>query len=339
MERRNSQKLLKLRGYKLLLKRHLIPEFGQLAVDRITCERVKELAARLAGTGLSRNSVRRTTGLLSEILNAALDDRIVERHPAVRILRSRKGEEEQRRLLEAARAGSLEQYALHLVDLRAGLRRGEIVALQWGDIQFGADESGPSRFIEVQRNYVYGRFTSPKSHRPRRVAMSLELRRALLELRHVRLLEGFAAGKSSLAEDFVFLSKTGGVLDPDNMTRDRFLPTLQAAGIRAIRFPDLRHIYGAMLIAAGAPLNYVKEQMGHASIKVTVDTYGHLVPGVGERYVDRLDFKTSPQQSATQAQPTQEAGEEESLEVVELIGSGGEDRTPDLGIMRPSLCH
>jgi integrase len=48
-----------------------------------------------------------------------------------------------------------------------------------------------------------------------------------------------------------------------------------------------------MLIAAGAPLNYVKEQLGHASIQITVDTYGHMIPGVGERYVDRLDSDTS----------------------------------------------
>jgi len=337
-------------GYKLLLKRHLIPEFGQVAVDRITREQVKQFAARLASTGLSRSSGRRTIALLSEILNAALDDRIVERNPVVRILRSRKDAEEkfqptpltpdeQGRLLEAARADSLEQYALHLVGLRAGLRRVEIVALQWGDIQFGTDEFEPGRFIEVKRNHVYGRFTPPKSGRPRRIDMSPELRRALLELRDARLLEAFAAGKSSVAEDFVFPSKTGGVLHPDNMIRDRFLPTLQRAGIRAIRFHDLRHTFGAMLIAAGAPLNYVKEQMGHASIQVTVDTYGHLIPGVGERYVDRLDSKTSPQQSATQAQLTPDHDEPDCLQVVQNVGSGGEDRTPDLGIMRPSLCH
>ena len=335
-------------GYNLLLKRHLIPEFGQLAVDRITREQVKNFAARLAGTGLSRNSVRRTIGLLSEILNAALDDRIVERNPAVRILRSRKDRDEkfrptplapseQESLLSAARAESLDQYALQLVGMRAGLRRGEIVALQWGDLQFGADESDGNRFIDVKRNYVYGRFTTPKSHEPRRVDMSLELRRTLLDLRDARLLEAFAAGKSSIAEDFVFRSKTGGVLDPDHMIRDRFLPTLQRAGIRAIRFHDLRHTFGAMLIAQGAPLNYVKAQMGHASIQVTVDVYGHLIPGVGERYVDRLDSTTSTRQSATLAQPATEQGQSKSPEVVEIIGSGGGTRTHGLGIMRPSL--
>jgi len=337
-------------GYKLLLNRHLVPEFGQLELDRISREHVKEFAARLAGMGLSRNSVRRVISLLAEILSAALDDRLIERNAAVRILRSRKDKEEkfqpspltrdeQTKLLNAARAESLERYALLLVALRAGLRRGEVVALQWGDIQFGADDMNVSRFIEVRRNYVYGRFTSPKSHKSRRVDMSPELRRTLLELRDTRLFEAFAAGNSSIAEEFLFPSTTGSVLDPDNMIRDQFLPTLQTAGIRAIRFHDLRHTFGAMLIAAGAPLNYVKEQLGHASIQITVDTYGHLIPGVGERYVDRLDSEIGPQQSATQAQPAPELDESESLQVVGILGSGGENRTPDLGIMRPSLYH
>ena len=120
--------------------------------------------------------------------------------------------------------------------------------------------------------------TSPKSYRSRRVDMSRELRRTLLGLRDAKFLDGFAAGQSNISECFVFPSKTSGVLNPDNMIRDRVLPILEAAGIRAIRFHDLRHTFGAMLIAEAAPLNYVKEQMGHASIQVTVDTYGYLIP-------------------------------------------------------------
>ena len=80
-------------------------------------------------------------------------------------------------------------------------------------------------------------------------------------------------------------------------------------------------------------------QMGHASIQVTFDTYGELIPGVGEPYVDRLDAKTSQQPPATQAQPLSEPEKVEPLKDAEMIGSGGADRTPDLGIMRPSLYH
>ena len=148
---------------------------------------------------------------------------------------------------------------------------------------------------------------------------------------------GFARNKSGkdtgLKLTALFLmfgkhSKTGGLLDPDNMVRDRFLPKLQAAGICAIRFHDLRHTFGAMLIAAGAPLNYVKELMGHASIQIAMDTYGHLIPGVGERDVDRLDAKTTPQQSSTYTQQAAEEEKEEFAEVVEMIGSGGRIELP-----------
>lgn len=59
--------------------------------------------------------------------------------------------------------------------------------------------------------------------------------------------------------------------------------------IRKIRLHDLRHSFGSLLIQKGASIVYVKEQMGHSSIQVTVDTYGHLVPGADVSYIDRLD--------------------------------------------------
>jgi hypothetical protein len=88
---------------------------------------------------------------------------------------------------------------------------------------------------------------------------------------------------------------------------------------------------------------YVKEQMGHSSIQVTVDTYGHLIPGANVSFVDRLDevpverAKTSPQQSATPAQPRETEIPPDLAQVVEEIGGGGWTRTNDLRIMRPSL--
>ena len=122
--------------------------------------------------------------------------------------------------------------------------------------------------------------------------MSRELRRTLLELRDAKPLDVFATGKSSISECFVFPSKTGGVLDPDNTIPDRFLLTLEAACIRAIRFHNLRHTFWATVIAASAPLDVSEEQMAHASIQITVDTYGQLVSGVGERSMDRVDEKS-----------------------------------------------
>jgi integrase len=187
---------------------------------------------------------------------------------------------------------------LFLTALRAGLRRGEVVALQWGDIQFGASEDDPNRYILVQHNYVKRQFTTPKSKKNRRVDLSRQLRRALLELRDQRLFNVFSEGMAAIADDLVFPSPQGAVLDPDNLIKRYFLPAIEHAGLRRFRFHDLRHSYGSLLIQEGASITYVKEQMGHSSIQVTVDTYGHLIPGADIAWVDRLDSETTPRQNA-----------------------------------------
>jgi integrase len=116
------------------------------------------------------------------------------------------------------------------------------------------------------------------------------------------MLEAFFKGQASIAEDLVFPSKAGTVLDPSNLTQYQFLPCLDRAGLRRFRFHDLRHTFGSLLIRDGAPLAYGKDQMGHSSIRVTVDTYdGYLIPGADIAWVDRLDVKTTPQQNATPA--------------------------------------
>ena len=132
-----------------------------------------------------------------------------------------------------------------------------------------------------------------------------------------RLLEGFAQGKVAIADDLVFPSREGRVLGPDNLVHYYFLPCIERAGLRRFRFHDLRHTFGSLLIQQGAPLPYAKEQMGHSSIQVTVNTYGHLIPGSDIGWMDRLDSKTSPQLSATQAQPGHVEREGDSVEVVE----------------------
>lgn len=76
---------------------------------------------------------------------------------------------------------------------------------------------------------------------------------------------------------------------------------------------NLRHTFGSLLIQDGASLAYVKNQMGHSSIQITVDTYGHLIPGADIAWVDRLDSKTSPQQSATETQQATSESEQNSV--------------------------
>ena len=89
--------------------------------------------------------------------------------------------------------------------------------------------------------------------------------------------------------EWVFCNETGGPVDGDNLRHRVFYPLLGRAGLRRIRFHDLRHTFASLLIQNGESLAYVRDQLGHASIQLTVDTYGHLVPGANRQAVDRLD--------------------------------------------------
>jgi integrase len=299
---------------------------------------------------LSRNSIRLILATVRVIFNHAIEDGLIDSNPAAKLHRFAKvqqrdfsavplAREEAEAFLESAKEFCPQYYPLFLTALRAGLRRGELVALRWGDIQFGGSEEDANRYILVQRNYVYGQFTTPKSKKLRRVDLSRQLRAVLLALRDERLMKAFLGGKNSVSDGLVFPAPDGGVLDPDHLYDRYFLPVLEKAGLRRIRFHDLRHTFGYLLIQAGAPLPYVRDQMGHSSIQVTAEVYGHLLPGANVACIDKLDTLTTPQLSATQEQPANIDVPAEVLQLVENIGAGGGNRTHGLGIMRPSLYH
>ena len=109
-----------------------------------------------------------------------------------------------------------------------------------------------------------------------------------MELRDKRMLEAMMAGRGSIANDLLVASKAGTVVDPSNLFHYHFLPCLEHAGLRGFRFHD-RHTFGSILLQDCASLAYVRDQMVHSSIQITVDTYGHLIPGANINWVDGLE--------------------------------------------------
>jgi integrase len=185
---------------------------------------------------------------LRAVMNAAVEDGLVEVNPAAKVGRFTKSEKparqasamsraEAEQFLTSAKELSPDLYPLFLMALRAGLRKGELIAVKWGDIQFGNSEDDPNRYLLVQRNFVHGKFTTPKSKKSRRVDLSRELRRTLLELRDTRPLTAMMAGKIGISDDLIFPSKAGTVLDPNNLMHYHFLPCLEAARPEALPVP------------------------------------------------------------------------------------------------------
>jgi integrase len=357
-------------NYRQHLRLYVSPTFGEKHLNAIRRGDVKQWLADLTAKELARNTVRLALCALRVVLTHAVDDGLIESNPCARLGKFTKTEkpareayalsrQEAEAFLQAAADSTPDYYPLFLVALRCGLRKGELIALRWGDIQLGFDENDSNRYLLVQRNFSHGRFTTPKGKRSRRVDLSKQTRRILAELKDTRLIDAIQMGKASIAEDLVFPARSGEKrdednplrpsgrrldpskpLDPNNLVHYHFHPTLEAAGLRRFRFHDLRHTFGSLLIQDGASLAYVRDQMGRSSIKITADCYGHLVPGANISWVDRLDEpslrKTNTQESANQTQMISEGEEEDSgeplepTEQIEDIGERGRNRTFNL---------
>ena len=95
--------------------------------------------------------------------------------------------------------------------------------------------------------------------------------------------------KNKKIHDWVFINKVGKPISGDNWRKRVFKKALNKAKIRSIRIHDIRHTFASLLLQAGESMIYVRDQLGHSSIRITVDTYGHLVQGGNKEAVDRLD--------------------------------------------------
>ena len=294
--------------YSTNLNRHILPVLGDKPVTAISRLDCRTLIAERRSKGLSRKSIQNIGRTFSSVLSQALEDGLITGNPAFRLGRYyRNGDEvkaaicpltsdEVSVLLAAARKDFPRDYPLFLCALRTGLRLGELIALQWPDLDFNG------RFIEVRRNLVAGRVTTPKNGKTRRVDMSAQLTDALGALLRAMKKETLKNGWGSVPE-WVFCTESGGPRDSDNLRHRVFYKLLEKAELRRVRFHDLRHTFASLLLQNGESPTYVKEQMGHSSIQVTVDVYGHLIPGANRQAVDRLDDATKRNPGATRSQP------------------------------------
>jgi integrase len=282
-----------LSDYGGILTNHVLPVFGKKSIKDINRLMVKKFLMQKAEKGLAPSTVSNMKSAISGVFNLAIDDDVIAANPAHRLgkifrVKNLQEEidpltrEELASLLQAFRDYYPGHYPLALTIARTGLRLGEAIALKWGDIDF------KGRFIIVQRSYSRGKTETPKSGKSRRVDMSKQLTETLIGLRRQRKLDTLKQGWRQMP-DWIFINNRGEPLDINNWRKRVFYRALEKAGLRRIRIHDLRHTYASLLIQAGESLPYVRDQLGHHSISVTVDIYGHLAPEGNKEAVDKLD--------------------------------------------------
>ncbi len=282
-------------GYERALKLYAYPRFGDKFFIEVSREDIRQLVAEMVTAGRSRDLIRNVVAPIRGTFNEAIEAGLRLPNPAARIGRYLRDRDDLRRridpltaeeeawFLATARNHYPRHYPMFLCALRTGLRLGEFRGLQWGDLDY------QDRFIEVRRSLEDGgRIERPKSGKIRRVDISLGLAEdARAPPRGAR--EGNTRQGLEPVPEWVFCNQDGPPHLEVQLRAARLPQALSKADLRRIRFHDLRHTFASRLIQNGESLAYVKDQIGHHSIKVTVDIYGKLVPGANKAAVDRLE--------------------------------------------------
>jgi integrase len=268
-----------------------------MAIATITYRDCKYFVDQLLAAGHAPGTVGEARKVLRLVLREALRGDAIRRNPAdgVRVVRGRRQEmvfltaEEVLRLANEiahpprpARhpAKVWPAYGL-LVRLtaRTGLRAGEIGALRMGRVHLGDSSIEVAESVgEISGELVYG---PPKNYARRRVPVPTDLAAELAQ---------HCATRPHDPAAFVFSAPDGGPLRHGNFFNRFFKPGVVRAGLDPrTRFHDLRHTAAALMIAEGAHLLAVKQRLGHSTIQVTADLYGHLVPSLEAALTDRLN--------------------------------------------------
>lgn len=263
----NNNKPSERESKRSILRMHLVPVLGTMRLDLVREREIEHLKAKILRSGVTPKRLKNILAVLSKMLRYAHEIGLLESAPRIRMPKLPPtqfdflADDEYERLLRAADDEPLRR-ALIVVAREAGLRKGEILALEWGDVDLVA------RTLTVRRSVWYDNQSvahvgAPKSGRERRIPMTSLLHATLSKHRHLR-------GKR------VFCNDGSKPLTPGQI--ESFLATTcRRAGLRSIGWHVLRHTFASHLAQRGASPKAIQELLGHSEMGTTM-RYMHLAP-------------------------------------------------------------
>jgi integrase len=279
----------------------LLPYIGSSNLDKLTPDKIQQVYGDLQDD-LAPNTLYSTHNIFSCVMNDAKKWGYLVFNPLERVEVPRR-EKKEMRFLTAEEAASLiataeghRIWALVVVALATGMRRGELLGVKWNDIDFEA------RTLTVRRTVLYYavdsvskyRIHEPKTASGRRVIHLPEFAVEALKKHRVEQLEvRMQAGASWVGLDLVFCNRVGSYWYPNSLLED-FHQLTEQADLGHLRFHDLRHSAATILLTMGVPVKVVQEILGHSSADVTYRVYAHATKGMHKEAMAEYNerFKT-----------------------------------------------
>jgi integrase len=268
-------------NYQTVVRMHILPILGRKKLADLTVSDVDKLLSLKTDSGLSSSTVRRIRAVLAQCLDQAIRWELVHRNVAT-LSRSPKmlrhegrtlSPEQARHLLETLRGHHNE--ALYALMLSTGLRRGEALGLQWGDFDRDTGVLRVSRQLKREGSRLVTTDTKTSLSR-RAVNLPMPMLKALLEHEARQRARKEQLGTAWVDTGYVFTSSIGTPIDPRNLYRE-FQKVCRIAGLGDWHPHELRHSAASLMLAQGVKIQVVSQVLGHSSIRMTADVYGHLL--------------------------------------------------------------
>lgn len=276
------------RRYEELSRLHIKPILGRLKLGKLAPGHVRELYGEKLEAGLSPRTVNYMHRTLFKALKQATADGLVPRNVAGLVKAPRPSKKEIRPLghaqvktfFEAARGDRLE--AIYVVAVHCGLRQGELLGLKWEDVDLEAGKLSVRRSLSwVKKEPV---FNHPKNGKGRSIRLTGAAVEALKRHKVAQNGERLRLGSLWADNGLVFPGERGQPMHAWSLTGGSFKRLLRRAELpQETRFHDLRHTCATLLLLEGVHPKFVQELLGHTTISITLDTYSHVLPSMGDQ--------------------------------------------------------
>ena len=286
-----------------LVEKHIKPALGRIRLKNLSSVHAQGFYRDRLDYGLSASTVHKVHTILHKALARAVAWQMIPRNatdavdpprPAPREMHPL-SPAEARKLLDAAQGDRLE--AIYVLAVTTGMRQGELLALMWQDVDLNnATLSVRRTLTRSGGRYTLGEPKTKKSRRSIRLtprAVDVLGQHLELQLSDIQML-----GDNYADQGLVFTTDTGAPVNPSNLRRRSFAPLLRKASLARIRFHDLRHTCATLLLSKETHPKFVQELLGHATVAITLDTYFHVMPGMGDQTARAMQDALSPMEDA-----------------------------------------